>query len=285
MTDVVRTRPAPSRREPVAGGASVGGALFALATRDLGGRRALRWPLLLDLAFGVVNLLVYLFISRVVAPARGHPALASGSYFDFVAVGIVFMLVIQAGTSHVTKRVAREQRSGTLEMLAAQPLSSSTLAVGLALHPLFFALARALVYLGLLAAFFHLDVGRADWWGVAVLLTLSSAAVLGVGIALAAFGVAVGHGEITASLVTVGLAFVSGTYFPVSALPGPLPDLTAVLPTRIALDGLRAAVAGEPWAGSAGALLLSAVLLLPLSCWAFGQALRIGARRGTLTRE
>ncbi|MFI5835418.1 ABC transporter permease [Micromonospora sp. NPDC051300] len=284
MTDVLRTRPAPPRREPATAGASAGAALLALARRDLGGRRAIRLPLLLEFAFGVVNLLVYLFISRVLAPTGEHPALASG-YFDFVAMGVVFMLVIHAGTAQLTRRIAREQRSGTLEMLAAQPVSSPVLAIGLSVHPILFALARALVYLALLVVFFDLHVGRADWWGVAALLALSGAAVMGIGIALAALTVAVGYGETTARLVAVGLSFVSGTYFPVSALPGPLPDLTAVLPTRIALDGLRAAVAGEAWAGSAAGLLAGVALLLPLSCWVFGRALRVGARRGTLTRE
>ncbi|MEK8108223.1 hypothetical protein NKG94_31100 [Micromonospora sp. M12] len=107
-----------------------------------------------------------------------------------------------------------------------------------------------------------------------MILIAGTAALMGIGIALAAFTVAVGHGDAAARLFVVGLTFVSGTYFPVSALPGPLPELTAVLPTRIALDGLRAALAGGDWGGSAGALLGATALLIPVSSWAFGRALR-----------
>jgi hypothetical protein len=59
--------------------------------------------------------------------------------------------------------------------------------------------------------------------------------------------------------------------------------VSAVLPTRIALDGLRQALAGADWAGAALALLAATVVLLPLSIWLFSRALRLAAHRGTLS--
>ncbi|WP_328347814.1 ABC transporter permease [Micromonospora sp. NBC_00421] len=262
-----------------------GRAVLALIRRDLGDRQLLRLPLLLDLVFGVVNLLVFLFISRVLTPPGAAHPLGATTYFDFVAVGIVFMLVLQAATTQLTSRVTREQRGGTLELLVAQPVPASALAVGTAAYPFLLALLRAGVYLLLLHALFGLHTGRADWWGVVAVLVAGSAAMMGIGIGLAGFAVAAGHGEAAARLLVVGVSFVSGTYFPVTALPGDLPALTAVLPSRIALDGLRAALSGGAWAGSALTLLAATVLLLPLSTWVFGRALRIAAARGTLTRD
>ncbi|MER5454864.1 ABC transporter permease [Micromonospora sp. NPDC002389] len=277
----VRARTAPHHR-PARGGAN---AVLALIRRDLSDRQTFRVPLLLDLAFGLVNLVVFLFISRVLTPGGAQHPFVGTSYFDFVAVGIIFMLVLQAAMTHLTGRVVREQRGATLEMLAAQPVPTAALAVGLAGHPFLLALMRAGVYLLLLHTVLGLHTERADWWGVTAVLVAGSGAMMGVGIGLSAFAVAVGHGEAAARLLVVGLSFLSGTYFPVTALPGVLPVLTAVLPSRIALDGLRAALSGGAWAPSVLTLLAVSVLLLPLSTWAFGRALRIAATRGTLTRD
>ncbi|MEH1165879.1 ABC transporter permease [Micromonospora sp. CPCC 205539] len=276
------TTPSVGRR---ADGASPVGVVLALVRRDLGDPRQFRLPLLLDLAFGIVNLVVFLFISRALTPSSGTDLARSPSYFDFVAVGITFLLVLQAANTQLTSRVLREQRGGTLELLAAQPVPVPALAIGTAGYPFLFALLRSGVYLAILSTVLGLRTERADWWGVAAVLVAGSAAMMAVGIALAAFTVAVGHGDSAARLFVVGLAFVSGTYFPVSELPGPLPELTAVLPSRIALDGVRAALAGNDWAASAGVLLGATALLLPLSSWAFGRALRFAARRGTLKRD
>ncbi|BCJ62917.1 ABC transporter permease [Micromonospora endophytica] len=261
------------------------GAPVALLRRDLTERTLFRMPLVLDLVFGMMNLLVFLFISRVLVPAGGHESFASGAYFDFVAVGIIFMLVVQSATTQLISRVSREQRAGTLEMLVGQPVPASLLALGLAAYPLLFVLLRATAYLAVLALCFGLGVGHADWLGVAVVLLTGATTMMAVGLVLVALSLTVGHGDTLARLLVVAFSFLSGTYFPITALPGPLPGLTTVLPTRSALDGLRAALSGGDWMGSAGALLVAALVLLPLGCWMFDRALRGAARRGVLTRD
>ena len=137
---------------------------------------------------------------------------------------------------------------------------------------------------GVAAALLGLDVGSASWPGVAVVLLTGGAATMCLGILLAAFTVAVGHGNTLSRLVVVALSFTSGTYFPVTGLPGPLHALSVVLPTRITLDGLRAALAGRPWAGSALLLAVATAAALPVAVWLFGLSLRVARHRGTLTR-
>jgi len=240
-------------------------------------------PLLLDLAFGVVNLVVFLFISRVLS-IRADGFEHSASYFDFVAVGITFMLVLQAASTQLTARITRERTSGTLEMLAAQPIPVWAFAVGLAAYPFVFALLRAGVYLAILGVLLGLHVGHASWVGVVLVLGVGGSAMMGIGIALMAFSIAVGHGDAVARVLVVALSFISGTYFPVTVFPDFLQQASVVLPTRMALDGLRGALAGGAWGGAALALLAASAALLPLSIWLFSRALSVAGRRGTLTR-
>jgi ABC-type multidrug transport system permease subunit len=280
-TRAVAPAPTAASRPERAGRRQV---LLALIGRDLAERGRLLPPLLLDLAFGIVNLAVFLLISRVLSAPGAGTFGPSASYFDFVAVGLTFLLVVQAATSQVTSRMTQEQRDGTLEMLVAQPVPRWVLAVGLAAHPFAFALLRAAIYLAVLALFFGLDVGRASWAGTVLVLAAAVGVMLAVGVALMAFTIAFGRGDLVARLTMVVIAFVSGTYFPVTALP--LPSwLTTVLPTRIALDGFRHALAGQPWGTDLLVLLGCAAILLPVSVGLYGTALRRACRRGTLNRD
>lgn len=262
-----------------------GRAVLAIVRRDAAERRFLGMPFVLDFLFGIVNLAVFLFISRVLR----HPAQPrlgrSGSYFDFVAVGLAFMLVVQAAGTQITVRIDEERRSGTLEILATQPIGTVAVALGLSTYPMVFAVVRAGAYLGVATALLGLDVGSANWLGVAVVLLLGGAVTMCFGIALAAFAVAFEHGNTLGRLLILALAFGSGTYFPVTALPAALRWVSMLLPTRIALDGLRAALTGGGWTGSALLLVGAVLVCLPLAVWLFGQALKLATRRGTLTRS
>ncbi|MCI4061283.1 ABC transporter permease [Micromonospora sp. R77] len=262
-----------------------GRGLLALLRRDLTERRGLRLSFLLDLLFGLLNLLVFLFVSRVLTPVPAGGLERAASYFDFVAVGIVFLLVLQAATLQVVARVVTEQRDGTLELLAAQPVPAWSVGLGLAGYPFAFALVRAALYLAVLAGFFGLHVGHADWPGVAVMLALTALCTLPFCVLLMGIGVAVGYGDPAARLLVVALSFLSGTYFPPSVLPHVLHPVCAVLPTRIALDGLRHALGGGGWRGAAAVLAGITAVLLPLSAWIFDRALWLGRRRGVLTRD
>lgn len=254
--------------------------ILALLRRDLTERRGLGLPFLLDLAFGVLNLLVFLFVSQVLTLAPHADFAGSVSYFDFVAMGIVFLLVLQAATIQVVARLATEQRDGTLELLATQPTPGWALAFGLAAYPFAFALLRAGVYLGLLVGFFGLRVDARHWLAVVVVLALGALCTVPFGVALMGLTLAVGHGDSAARLLVLTLSLLSGTYFPTSALPDIAHPVCAVLPTRIALEELRLAAAGDSGVGPVLTLAGIAVVLLPLSAWIFDRALRIARRRG-----
>ena len=59
--------------------------------------------------------------------------------------------------------------------------------------------------------------------------------------------------------------------------------LSLGLPTRMAVDGMRAAVVGGSWIPTALLLAATTVVALFLSSWLFSCALRRARRTGTLT--
>jgi len=275
-------RPSPSASRPPRIPAATA-AVLALLGRDLAQRRIVKFSLALDLVFGALNLLVFQFIGHVLRnPAPGSVTRAGG-YFSFASVGIAFFLVIQTAAIGITRQVREEQQSGTLEFVLAQPVGPGSLALGLAGFPFLFATLRAFGYL-LLAAALGLEVSHANWAGVVVVLIAAAPAMVAIGIVLAAVTLVVERGDVLGRFVAFGLGFLSGAYFPVSELAAPARAVSAALPTRVALDGQRAALAGLPWWPSVTGLAVFDLLTLPAAVAIFAGALRWARRRGRLTR-
>ncbi len=257
--------------------------ILVFLRRDLADGSLFRASLLLDLGYGLLNLLCFLFISRVLH----HPGTALGgavTYFDFVAVGLAYLLVVQSTCTQLLTRVQEQQRSGTLEALVASPAPRTFLVLGMGTYPTLLGLLRSGTYLAFAGALLGLNLGNADWIGAVLMLALGAAAALMLGAFLAAFAVAYRYGSAVGRTAIVALGFLSGVYFPIAALPAPLQAVSAVLPTRMAVDGLRAALAGGPWLPNGLLLLVATAVGLPLSAWAFARALDHARRTGALVR-
>jgi ABC-2 type transport system permease protein len=260
-------------------------AITAIVRRDYHITRSYRLAFGLDLFFGVANLLLYYFISRTFGKAAGASLDGAPSYFAFAVAGIVVIVVVQAASTALAMRIREEQLTGTLEALVVQPITSVELCLGLAGFPFVFAFLRAIVYIALAAAFLGVPVGHADWPGMALVLLTAGAALTGLGIALGGVVLVLKKGDVLASIAIFVLGLVGGALFSISVLPGWLQPLADVVPTRFALDGLRAALyRGTDWGGDVLILVLFAAITFPLAVWIFDRALRFAERSGSLAQ-
>ncbi|HEV2756079.1 MAG TPA: ABC transporter permease [Actinomycetota bacterium] len=254
----------------------------AMVRRDFSIARSYRMAFVLDSVFGVLNLVVFYYISRAVTP-RGTDLSGASTYFDFAAIGLAMTLVLQATTTQLGARIHQEQMTGTLEALWTQPVSAFELSLGLAGFPFLFATLRAAVYLMLAAMLLGLEVGNANWPGLLLMLIVSGVAVGAIGIVVAAAVFAFKRGEGLAALFTFSLGLLGGALFPVEVFPSWLKPLAAIVPTRFAFDGIRTAVfEGSGWSGDFLSLLIFAACAIPLSLWVFRVALRHSLKTGSL---
>lgn len=257
----------------------------AIVRRDYDITRSYRTAFVLDVIFGLLNLVVFYFISKTFGDLGTERLGGAPDYFSFAAVGLAVTLVMQSATTGVARRIREEQLVGSLEVLVAQPVTSSQVALGLAGFPFTFALVRACLYLAASAAFLGLSFEHADLAGLTMLLVAIGIPVTAFGIGVAALVVVFKRGESLAVLVTFGLGFVSGAVFPVTVLPGWLEWASVVVPTRYAFEGLRAALfQGHGFAGDLVVLLASGAVLLPLALAGFAAALRRARRAGSLAQ-
>ena len=257
-------------------------AVSALARRDFLLARSYRLSLGFDVVWGVIDLLVYFFISKLVT--TGAEDLGSApSYFSFAVAGIVMSLVIYATSTGVAYRVRDEQLTGTLEILCAQPLRAVDLALGVITFPLGFAVVRAAAYLVIAALALDLAVPDADWVGVIVMLAAAGLAFAPIGILAAAASIVFKRAMSIAGAIIFAMTFVSGALFPVSVLPDWAQSIGQVMPTWFAFEGLRSALFdGEGWTGDALALVAFAIVALPCAVWLLAAAITQAKRLGTL---
>jgi ABC-2 type transport system permease protein len=256
-----------------------------MVRRDFLISRSYRVAFVLDAFFGLVNLAVFLFISRTFEDATTAELNGAPSYFAFAAVGISLTVVIDATATVFARRIRDEQVTGTLEAVLTQPISIAELSFGFAAFPLLFGLVRSFAYLLVAAAWIGLDVERASWTGFAAILVSSGAAFAAIGVLLGAIVLVIKRGQVVVGMIVFTMGVLGGALFPIEVLPAGFEAVGRVLPTRFAFDGIRSAMfTGEGWAGDAAILLAYGALGIPAAIWTFKQALAYSRRAGTLTQ-
>lgn len=257
---------------------------LALAGRDLALQRSYGLSAALGLLSGVLALLSYHFVGRLVV---GREALlGGGSYFGFVCTGLMLQLVVAAGVGALGGALAREAREGVLEAELAAGASPAALLAGAVMTPLLLALVQSCLYAFTGIALLGLDLGAARPGPALAVLAATLLACAPVGLLGAAVWLRVGRPGLVTTAALFAFGFLGGVYFPTSILPGPLAALAGWVPLAVGLDALRGALlAGAGWAETAPRLARLALLAafgLPPTLLLLRASLRRALRRGTL---
>jgi ABC-type multidrug transport system permease subunit len=255
----------------------------AIVWRDYLNKRTYRLGFALDVFNGILTLMIYFFISRFFSEPSKAALNGAPTYFAFAAAGIITAGLIQSGTVELGIRLREEQLAGTLETLAAQPLTPLEMCLGLVGFPFAFAVGRAMLYMVIVAAAEGLDLLKVSWVGLVTVLAGTGAAFAALSIAAAASILVVKRGEMIASMLVGIMVVFSGSVFPISSLPGWLQPIARVLPPHVAFDGVRNALfRGTGWELDALALLVVAGVGIPLAASIFGLALNAAQRSGSM---
>ena len=259
--------------------------VLALLRRDVLIQVSYRLMLALDLLVGVLDVIVYYFISETFEGATTASLGNAPSYFAFALVGIAVTVVVQATSVGIGTAVREEQLTGTLEALVAQPISVTEMAAGLCGLPFVFSTMRVAVYLLLGSLAFGLDLSETSWVGFAVMLGVTAISMSTIGIATAAVVLVFKRGNSLSGLFIFAMSLAGGAFFPVSVLPDWLQAIGEVVPPKFAFDGFRAALyEGSGWENDALVLAGFSVVLLPLAVFLFGRGLLHARRAGSLAQ-
>lgn len=226
------------------------------------------------------------FLARYVE-SGGWSGTRGPRYFAFALVGLAFFDYLAVSLAALEGSVEEARSNGTLEAVLVTQASLPVMLIGSVLYHFTLTAIRTAVYVLWGVLLFDFPWRTAHWGAALVVLLVSIGSFIGLGVLSVSFLLVYKRGNPGKWLI-VGLAgLVSGVMYPVSVLPEPLQWLAWLLPITYSLEAMRGALLGgaglaELWP-LLRALLLFAVVLLPLSFAAFGWALRRTRIDGTLT--
>ncbi len=261
---------------------ATGSAFLAVMRRDLHVYLSYRTRLVSQVLTALFSLTLFYYISRLVH-VKGFGT--SDSYFGFVVVGISLISVLYSCFS-IPELVRQELIAGTFDRLLLSPFGAIRSVLAMTLFPMIYSFVLAAITLGLGCVIFGLHL---HWSTVPVALPvmiLVLFAFLPFGVLFAALTVVIKQGNVGTSWVVAMLSIVGGLYFPVSLLPGWLQTIAKLQPFTAATDLLRHLLVDSSLGETPETALLKlvgfAAVLMPVSLFALGCAIRFGQRRGTI---
>jgi len=261
--------------------------ILAFVKRDLSVELSYRFAFLMRF-FGIFfSVASFFFISKLVGTVA-NPYLASygGDYFAFVLIGIALTGFQSTGLSTFSSAISGAQTQGTLEAMLVTPARLSTIILSSSVWNFLFTTLNVLVYLAVGTLFFGADLGKANIPAAFVVLLLTVFIFSGLGIISASVIVVLKRGDPINWLFGSISSFLGGAFFPVAVLPSWLQVLGYLFPVFYSLRAMRHAVLNgaslSAISGDVIALALFSAAILPLSIFAFKQAVKIAKIEGTL---
>jgi ABC-2 type transport system permease protein len=231
--------------------------------------------------------LTFYFIGLMVDPAK-LPTYGGTqvTYLEFAAIGITLSVFIHFALDRVAHAMRGEQMMGTLESVLMTPTARSTVQLGSVVFDLIYIPLRTAIFLIVVSLSFGLSFELSGIPMALVILFFFIPFVWGLGVVSAAAILTFRRGSGMIGMAAVGLALISGIYFPIDLLPGWLAGISRLNPIALAVEGMRdSLLGGAGWLDVAPTVLvlapLSALSLL-LGIFAFRLAVRRERRAGTL---
>lgn len=219
----------------------------------------------------LINAGLFLMIFTIaIGPQRGD--VMGVPFMTFLTPGILTMTVIQNAFANTSSSLASAKVQGNIVDTLMPPLSGAELVVGYISG----AVARGFLVAVVIAvgAALFLDVGMRNPVWVVIFVLLGSVLMGGLGMIAGIFANKFDQLAAISNFLVTPLAFLSGTFYSIDALPGFLQKLSHVNPFFYIIDGVRYGMIGvsdsSPWIGL-GVVGLACALVLGI-CWRWMQS-------------
>ncbi|MFP5224025.1 MAG: ABC transporter permease [Actinomycetota bacterium] len=187
-------------------------------------------------------------------------------YYDFVLPGLVGMGIMMYAIIGLAGTIAQYRTKGILRRIRATPLDPKTFVAGIVLAHLVLAVLQALIIMAF-GVFAFGGVMRGNPLYLLIFVILGNLAFLNIGFMISTRVETAEAASGLGNAVSLPMMFFSGVFFPTNTLPWILPALTALLPLKPMVDGIRRVAID-----SASLTDLGPELAL-VAAWALGTAL------------
>jgi ABC-2 type transport system permease protein len=160
------------------------------------------------------------------------------NYFQFVAPGIIAMVVMMALMTGLPHAISYEKDMGTLDGMLAAPISRLSIILGKVMAQTIRGMIQGFIILLLAVVLFGVVIEGSILLVIALII-LTVFSFVGLGILITSFT----DKEETATMVMMTLMFpmmfLSGVFFPIQQMPWYMQDLAHILPLTYATTALR----------------------------------------------
>jgi ABC-2 type transport system permease protein len=229
------------------------------------------------LALPLFEMAFFVYLARFVAPSTTN--------ITFIAIGTAMQVASFSSIFAVCNLTSEEKWQGTLIPLIATPANRFPLFLGRSMFQILNGMASIAVGFMYATFLFGVDMSRANFLALSVVILITSLAMTGFGLMLGSVGLFMRTAMIIANIFLFIGHLLCGVNFPVTVLPMWLQPFSYAIPMTYGTMAARAAVQGS------GTLQLGLVLLQEIGAGAasivVGYLLFIGfeilaTRRGTL---
>lgn len=160
------------------------------------------------------------------------------NYFQFVAPGIMAMIVMMSVMTGLAVSVSREREAGTLDGLLIAPVSRLSIILGKAFSQTARGMIQGMVVLLLAILIFGVHV-YGSWLIMLVLLFLGVFAFMGIGILVSAVASAQESAMTIMMTFQFPMMFLSGVFFPIQQMPQAMQYISKIIPLTYEATALR----------------------------------------------
>ncbi|MGP8125563.1 MAG: ABC transporter permease [Nitrososphaerales archaeon] len=162
----------------------------------------------------------------------------ASNYFDFVAPGIMAMVVMMSVMTGLPGAISQEKEIGTMDGMMVAPINRLSIILGKTLSQTARGMLQGLIILVLAVLLFGVTV-QGSILLVFGLLLLGVFSFVGLGITLTSFAKDQQTATMLMTTLMFPMMFLSGVFFPIQQMPWYMQDISKVLPLTYASDALR----------------------------------------------
>jgi ABC-2 type transport system permease protein len=189
----------------------------------------------------VANPSLSISVQSIIAPITSHiEGIIPGNpnYFEFVAPGIMAMIVMTAVLTGLAASISREKEQGTLDGILISPINRLAIILGKALSQSIRGLIQGAIVLLLAFLLFGVTV-HGNIFLVALLLLLGIFSFVGLGILVSSIATEQETATQLLFMFQFPMLFLSGVFFPIALMPNFMQKIAEVIPLTYAINAIR----------------------------------------------
>jgi ABC-2 type transport system permease protein len=173
------------------------------------------------------------FVVQTIGIIPGNP-----NYFEFMAPGVMAMVIMMAAMIGLAGSVSREKELGTLDGILSAPISRLSIIVGKSFAQVVRGLLQAALTLILAILLFGVVV-YGNFGLLILLLILTVFSFIGIGIMISAIASEQETAMTIMMTVMFPMMFLSGAFFPIQQMPTALQWISKAIPLTYSVEALR----------------------------------------------